>query len=368
MSRRKRLTPHDGRTGEAMSSNDDVLGQERQHESGSDELLTGAEVLLVDSDARVRDGFRKLLGTVGLIVTATEDRAMAIELASEKHFAVAIVDVDSPEPNAGYALMEVLAEKSPATAVVLLTARQTFSAAVEGFRRGAADVVAKAPENVQYLSDTVIRHCRERRRSSERDALLATVLDIHEEFLQRLMDASKAKVEAEERHSGHSTLVGAGECVVLVVDQNPNTAEGLQRQLGAGYRIAAVQTGGEALDFVGQQAVQLVLVTDELPDLPGSMVAKSVRAEANEAIVLLFSHPDGDRPGRADIVELTRSIELLPELKDGAQLVEQIHELRQAVVAKGKERHYLQAFRRDHYDFLRRYVELRQRLSAQLAD
>ena len=45
-------------------------------------------------------------------------------------------------------------------------------------------------------------------------------------------------------------------------------------------------------------------------------------------------------------------------------LVEQIHELRKAFQAKARERRYLQVFRRDYYDFLRRYAELRQKLLA----
>lgn len=330
--------------------------------------LRGGEVLLVDNDARVREGFRKLLGAAGLTVTAIDDPEAALEMASEKHFAVGIVDVDTPEPDEGFGLLERLRERSPATAMILLTARQTFSAAVEGFRRGAVDVVAKSPENVKYLTDAVARQCEEHHRDSDRDLLLAEVREVHDDFLKRLMDASRAQAEAEERLGGGASIVQLQKCDVLVVDANPNTAEGLGFALNDDYRVVGVQTGGEALDYGGQHRFQLALVADDLPDLPSSMVAKSLRAELSDGIVLLFSHPEQGKPGRADIIEATQNIELLSELTDGSQLVEQIHELREAFLAKARERRYLKIFRRDHYDFLRRYVELKQKISALLPD
>lgn len=324
----------------------------------------GAEVLLYDDDARVRDGFRKLLGTAGLVVTATEDADHALRMAGEKYFAVAVIDVDTPETSAGLELMEQLKQRSSSTAVILLASRQTFDVAIEGFRRGAADVVAKSPENVRYLIDAVVEQCQRSKRSTERDRLLAETMEIHEEFLKRLMEATRKTAEVEERAGGTSMAVELKECVVLVVDDDPNTASGLERALGSGYRVVSVHTGGEALDFVGQRAFQLALVKDGLPDLPSKMVAKSLRAESGDGIVLMFSHPAGDKPGRADIIEATQEIALVEELTSGAQLVEQIRELREAFIAKSRERRYLQIFRRDQYDFLRRYVDLRQRLAA----
>ncbi|MBW2733294.1 MAG: response regulator [Deltaproteobacteria bacterium] len=340
----------------------------KQKEDDPTGLLHGAEVLLVDNDARVREGFRKLLGAAGLMVTAIADADSALELAREKHFAVAIVDVDTPEVDKGYDLLGRLTEGSPATALILLTARQTFSAAVQGFRRGAVDVVAKSPENVKYLTESVRRHCEEHRQNASREALFSEVLEIHEDFLKRLMDASRSQAEAQEQAQGSSSETALEKCDLLVVDANPNTAEGLGHGLSDDYRVVGVQTGGEALDYGGQHSFQLALVAADLPDLPSSMVAKSLRAELSDAIVLLFSHPEPDKPGRADIIEATQSIELIDELKDGSQLVEHIHELREAYIAKARERRYLKIFRRDHYDFLRRYVELKQKLTAPRPD
>jgi len=330
----------------------------------------GTEVLLFDGDARVRAGFRKLLGSSGVVVTATDDRDHALVLAKEKFFAVAVVDLDTPEIGAGLQLMSALKERSASTLVVLLAARQTFSVAVEAFRSGASDVIAKSPDNVKYLTEVVVKLCAKGNKDDQRDRLLAKTMVIHEEFLKRLMDASRRATQAEERFSESNEDLDLRECVVLVVDDNASTASGLRRALGEseGYQVVSLQTGGEALDYAGRSRFQLALVKDGLPDLPSSMVARSVRAESEEGIVLLFSHPSGGKPGRADIIETSQSIELIPDLNSGSQLVEQIHELRKAFVAKARERRYLQTFRRDHYDFLRRYAELRQKLGSLLSD
>lgn len=326
-------------------------------------LLRGNEVLLFDGDARVRAGFRKLLAASGVVVTATNDRELALNLATEKFFPVAVIDLDTPSPEAGFEMMSELKERSSHTRFVLMAPRPTFGAAVRAFRMGAADVIAKTPDNVGYLTEVVLRLCAEPQGEESRYRVLARVLELHEEFLQRLMEASRRAAQAEEGGSGDA---GAQlqRCVVLVVDDDDATAPGLESALNAegGYEVASVHTGGEALDFVGRSMFQLALVKDGLPDLPSSMVAKSLRAETDEGIVLLFSHPDGARPGRADIIETSQTIELIPELHSGEQLIEQIHELRKAFVAKARERRYLQAFRRDHYDFLRRYVDLRQEI------
>ncbi len=348
-----------------MANSDDKQQQSKESSVG-DELTRGAEVLLVDGDPRVRDGFRKRLGAGGLSVTATDDPSAAETMATDKFFAVAIIDYDTPDTDAGLKLLDRLRERAPQTSVVMLTARQQFSTAVEGFRRGACDVVAKSPENVRYLTDVVVRECQTKTCDKRQQAVFKEVLEVHEEFLQQLMDASKAKAEAEEQRSGDSTAMQLDECVVLVADGNPNTATGIEQALASDtkYKVISVLTGGEALDKVGQMRFQLALVSADLPDLPSSMVAKSLRAESGEGIVLLFSHPTGDKPGRADIIEPSQNIELIPELHDGGQLIEQIHELRKAWLAKARERRYLRIFRRDHYDFLRRYVELKQKLLA----
>ena len=64
--------------------------------------------------------------------------------------------------------------------------------------------------------------------------------------------------------------------------------------------------------------------------------------------------------GQAQLIEGSRVIPL--ELGEGAHAVARVQELREALRAKSRERRYLQAFRAQHYDFLRRYAEFKQKL------
>lgn len=333
-------------------------------EQSSGEHDVGIEVLLFDKDARIRDGFKRLLTAAGLIVTATDDRDLVLNMVSDKLFATAIIDLDSPETDAGLGLATAIKKRSPKTSVIILTTRQQFSVAVDAFRKGVDDVVAKSPENVSYLTERIGKECRSAQDDLNHSALFKEVFDVHEDFLNRLMDASKAQVDALDRGSSQQTNE---KCVVLVADGNESTARGLAAALeGEPFVIVSALTGGEALDKVG--VFHLALVADDLPGLPAKMVAKSLRSERDEGIVVIFSYPKGNTPGRADIIEKSQEIELVRSLENGAQLVEQVKDLRIAFNAKAKERRYLQIFRRDHYDFLRRYVELKQKLLEVVAE
>lgn len=338
-----------------------------EEESGQEQEKS--EVLLLDADESVRDGLTQLLSSSGIILTATADDGRAMTLAREKHFAVILVDANTPTEGEGVTLVPRFAAASPASEVVLLSQERSFEVAVRGFRAGARDVVAKAPGDVRYLTALLDKLCRQTRYAEERDSLLRETLELHEIFLRRLVEAARRAKEAEDIAAGHDPS-NVGECMIVVVDDNPRTATGLQTALGSQslYHCVAALNGGEALDYAGGKEFQIALVRESLPDLSGTMVARSLQSQSSDAIVLLFDHPNGGKPGYVSIVEKNETIPLVPELKTPDQLVERLRELREAFVAKTRERRYLQAFRQEHSDFLRTYVEHRQKLLGMLAE
>lgn len=329
---------------------------------GGGQLPEKSEVLLLDKDERVQEALGKILADEGILVTATADHERALALGRQKFYSVAVFDLDTPEPEKGLELLERMSRVSPATKRVLISSRQTFDIAVRGFRGGVADVVAKSPESVRYLTEKVAALSREVHRTDRRDRLLREVLEIHDEFLKRLMDASRKAKEAELEASGHSDAF-LKECIVLVVDDNPRTAPGLQEALGgeARYKCVAATNGGEALDYATSGGFHLALVKEHLPDLSGMMVSKSLQANSPDGIVMIFAHP-GQEPGFVSIVEKTQTIPVLPELRAPDELVRVVEDLRNAYTAKAKEKRHLVAFRQENFDFLKRYVEFRQKL------
>lgn len=326
------------------------------------QVLEKAEVLLLDGDDASRDACTADLAAAGIIVTAMSDDTRALGLAREKHFSGILVDADTPRAGEGLELVPRFISASPASAVALLCGQPSFETAVAGFRKGALDVLAKVAGQRAYLVERLVALCLEAQRASARDQLLRETLEVHDLFLKRLMEASRRAEAAEELAAGNPDSSLSAECVVLVVDENTRTAEGLQQALGGTpFRCVPALNGGEALDYATAEKFDIALVKETLPDLPGSTIAKTLRSQTKEGVVLLFAHP-GKRPGFVSIVETSQNIDLIPELTAPGPLVERLREFREAFAAKSREKRYLNSFRQTHGDFLRRFVEVRQKI------
>jgi DNA-binding response OmpR family regulator len=327
----------------------------------------GQEVLVVDGDERVQRGLTQLLAENGLVPTVVADPNRARELLRDKYFAVALVDLDTPTPNAGLELIRWLRDNAPATTGLVMASRKVFEAAVAAFRAGAADIVVKSPDQVQYLRQRTVEVAQGIHKQAADGKLMHEVLGVHEDFLKRLMDQSRRTAELEAQLGGGSHPDAADEvCMVLVVE--PDGSDGwLAKQLEAdlsargGYAVTASATGGEGLDRASAMRFQIALVRDALPDLPGTMVVSALKQQSPDTLTILYSRP-ANGPGKADVIEGSKTIALVPELTDGKQMVERIDELREAFRRKSQERRYLAAFRQENYELLKRYADLKQRM------
>jgi DNA-binding response OmpR family regulator len=254
----------------------------------------------------------------------------------------------------------------------MMTARKAFDVGVAGFRGGAADVVVKEPDAVPYLKDRVLAVAAQLQAVAERNTLLEEVGEVHEEFLRRMRDLARQRLDLEDRllgrdvsgapsASGPATSV----CTVLLVDDQPEAADKLAAALPAdrGWRVSAAYTGGEALDFAAQERPQIVLVNERLPDLPGRMVVTTIKASAPDAVTLLYTPPQGQaQAGEVKMVEGSRVMVLLPTYVKLDELLAPLTEVREGIRQKLKERRYLQAFRQGHMEFLQRYQAIRQKI------
>jgi DNA-binding NtrC family response regulator len=333
------------------------------------------EVLVVDGDEQVIKGLDRLLTRVGLIVTGTSDPARARDQILNKFFAVALLDADTPTPGGGLELLQFARDKSPGMSVIMMANRRSFDIAVKSFRGGAIDVVLKEPEVVPYLRERVVDAAIELKSASERNSLIEEVAEAHEDFLRKMREMSKQFTDLEDRIIGRTTTgerptLGAADLTdVVVVDDDPEAVPGLERVLTTadGWRFFAALTGGEALDHVTQQRPHIVIVKEHLPDLPGSMVVKTVKSGAPDAITLLYSPPvRGGGAGFIKMMEGSRIMTLVPSYTAPEQLLAPMKEIREALHQKAKERRYLQAFRQRNFEFLQRYNALKQRVAAQL--
>ena len=324
----------------------------------------GQEVLVVDTDERVQRGMTQMLTENGLVPTVVSDPARARELARDKYFAVALLDIDTPEPNGGIELVRWFKEHAPTTSTIMMASRKLYESAVDAFRAGAADMIVKSPDQVQYLRQRTVELAAGVQKTVTDDRLMQEVIGVPEDFLRRLMDSSRRTAELEEQVGGGShPTIGDDECALLVVEEDGWLAKQLADSLAArgGYAVVTTSTGGEAIDRAGGRNFQIAIVRDSLPDLPGTMVISALKGQSQETLTILYSRP-GAQPGKADVIEGSKTIPLVPEFSQAQQMVERIDELREAFRRKSRERRYLAAFRQENYELLRRYADMKIRL------
>ncbi|MBI4510773.1 MAG: response regulator [Deltaproteobacteria bacterium] len=334
---------------------------ESQVISGARELI-GHEVLLIDGDVNVQKGLIQLLAPLGLQVTTLTNLDRAGELLATKFFAVVIIDLDTPSANAGVAAVKKTHEHCPTSTVLVLSPRKSFDAAVTAFRAGAHDVIVKAPDQVEYLKQRILTATTELSEKGRTDSLLSDVREAMDDFLKRFMAAERRALDLENKDTAGDSPADESheELRILVVDVSEALFQALERlgpECPGRYCFALAQTGGEALDRVTSSPFHVALVADTLPDLPGSLVVKALKSQAPELTVLSYRHG-----GPLEIVEMTRKVRIIDRFTEPAQLASHLGDLTRAHRARERERRYLRAFRERHYEFLRRFSELKRRL------
>jgi len=330
--------------------------------SGTHAALVGVEVLVLDGDERVHAGIAQLLSEASLHVTCTADPERAIQIADRQFFSVALVDLDTPSPSAGIATIERLKQLSPTTMVVAMTPRRSFEDAVAAVRAGAVDLILKAPESVAYLKDRVLDAAGRSVGKREVDTVLDDIKSVHEEFLQRFMEAERLAVDLADKVAGRdqSRVVLVDELRVLVVDEVQELFEALHTAKPRGFSFSYASSGGEGLDHASTGAFHYAMIAEDISDLPAKTVARTIRNQQPDTVVLTFRGPSDN--GQVDLVETTGSRPIVHPFREPQQLLARMDELAEAWRAKARERRYTQAFRERHYDFLRRYVEIKTKI------
>lgn len=329
----------------------------------------GQELLVVDADETIRRGLGRLFQDLGMTVTALSDPERARDQIANRFYPVALIDLDTPTELEGLKLLEFAKQKSPLTSVIIMTGRQTFEAVAPAFRAGATDVVLKLQAQVPYLRDRVLAASDDVRDRMSRDRVLAEVSDFHDEFLRKMVEMQRQVTDLEDRLFGRdesqATPVGNPDAVnLLLVDDEDALASFLEKSLppDQGWRLRRAQSGGEALDFATQSAPQIAVVKEQLPDLAGSMVLKTLKATAPDIVGILFTPPRGTESGDVRLLENSKFHTLLPAYSEPTQLLASLKEIRGALRRNSKERRYLSIFRKQHFEFLKRFNILKQKL------
>lgn len=330
--------------------------------------LTGIEVLVLDGDANVHAGMEQLLSEASLHVTCVSSPDAALELVGRQFFSVALVDIDTPSPASGIHAIRAIKQASPTTMVIALTPRRSFDDAVAAVRAGAIDLILKAPESVAYLKDRVLAAAGRSVGKREIDTVLVDVRGVHDEFLHRFMETERRAIDLADRAAGRDPArsVPLEELRVLVVDEVDDLFATLTATAPPGYSFVHATSGGEGLDRVTSSAFHYAMIAEDVSDLPATTIARTIRNQHPDTVVLTFLGPADN--GRVELVEHSGTRTLVQPFTDPGQLVERLDQLAEAWRVKARERRYTQAFRERHFDFLRRYVELKTKIERAIND
>lgn len=330
--------------------------------------LIGAQVLVIDADARIHAGITELLTAASLHVTCVKEPDAGLTELGRHFYSVVLIDLDTPSAGAGLDVIRSVRTASPTSMIIGLTPRRSFDDAVAAIRAGAVDLILKSPESVAYLKDRVLDAASRSVGRREVDTVLVDVRAVHEEFLQRFMDAERRALDATDRLAGKDPArsLELDAFSVLVVDEVDSLVDELNGAGVPGFRFLHAMSGGEALDRISSDKFHYALISDELSDLPASMVVQTVRSQSPETVPLTFRGPGPG--GYVNLVEVGGQRPIVVPFTDAGELANRLDELAEAFRAKTRERRYTQNFRERNYDFLRRYVDLKLKIDRALND
>ncbi len=115
-------------------------------------------VLVADDEPSIRFVLRETLEELGCEVSDVDDGDAALELLRAGEHALAFLDIRMPGPS-GLELLDQVQSLGVDTAVVIITAQNTFENAVEAMKRGALDYLVKpfGMDEVKALAAKVLR-------------------------------------------------------------------------------------------------------------------------------------------------------------------------------------------------------------------
>ncbi len=171
-----------------------------------EETLHPWGILVVDDDASLATTLRDFLQQEGYPAEIALSAAEALAVLDRNPcFAVALVDLIMPGTG-GLALMELLHQRAPDLAVVIMTGYGTIETAVEAVKRGAEDYVTK-PFDRQAVRKKIGRlmevfelrdHVRELEADLERSASFSSIVSVSP-LMQRVLERARVAASTDAR-------------------------------------------------------------------------------------------------------------------------------------------------------------------------
>jgi len=104
--------------------------------------MDATKVLVVDDEAVIREGVRRILENSGFSVETCATGRLALEMIQEQEFQMVITDLKMPGMG-GMEVLKTIKILQPEVPVIIITGYSTVDTAVEAMKNGAIDYVAK---------------------------------------------------------------------------------------------------------------------------------------------------------------------------------------------------------------------------------
>jgi len=328
----------------------------------------GVEVLVLDRDQLVHIDIELLLAGPRFHVTCVANAAKALRLVDRRFFAVALIDIDTPTPDAGLGTIQVVKQTSPTSMVIAMTSRQSYDLAVDAVRAGAIDLILKAPASTAHLKDRVLDAARRSLARRRADSVLADVRSVHEGLLQSFMESEHRALDLADQAAGRAPLctIDPGHLRILVIDEASHLAGGMAGAGPGGFELVHATSVREGLDRLGSELFHYAMIAEQVTDLPARTLARAIRDQHPDTMVLTFVGPAAH--GKIELVEAAGPRVLVKPFTDVQQLLARIDQLAEAWRVKARVRRYTRTFREKHDPLLRRYVQLRARIERVLRE
>lgn len=99
-------------------------------------------VLIVDDEARIRDGLKRVLTPMGYHITEAGRGEQALAILADEQVDIALLDLQLPDIN-GMDILRIICDRYPHIVVIIITGFGSVQTAAEAMRNGAYDLLPK---------------------------------------------------------------------------------------------------------------------------------------------------------------------------------------------------------------------------------
>jgi ActR/RegA family two-component response regulator len=224
--------------------------------------LVGVEVLVLDGNRRVHADIERRLSEAHLHVTCVASTARAGQLVERHFFSVALIDLDTPSPGAGFETIRMLKQMSPTSMVIAMAQWRSYDDAVAAVRAGAIDLILKTPESIANLPDRVLEAAGRSIGRRKLDSVLVDMRGVHEELLHRFTESERRAIDLADKAAGRDPLRTAnlGDLRVLLVDTRDDLAAAMTGARTKGFELVHATSAGEGLDRISSETFHYAMI------------------------------------------------------------------------------------------------------------